>query len=96
MISDDTVTHVARLARLALSEEEVPRYTKDLGRILHLIDELSDLDSAGIDAPVVMDEPTLLRHDAPQDMFERDVLMSNAPHAENGFFRVPQILEVER
>jgi len=93
MITEDAVNHVAKLARLALSEDEVHRYTQDLSKILHLVDELAELnleaDGKGLD----VSQQTRFREDARVVTYDRDELMRNAPFEEDGFFRVPRILE---
>lgn len=93
MITEDAVNHVAKLARLALSEEEVHRFTQDLSKILHLVDQLSELNLEDeLQGPDVSHE-TRFREDARVVTYDRDELMRNAPFEEDGFFRVPRILE---
>lgn len=93
MITEDTVTHVAKLARLALTPEETARYTQELSKILHLVDELAELDLADIDLALQSEQPTLFRSDDERWSFDREDLMANAPQEEDGFFRVPKILD---
>lgn len=93
MISEETVQHVAKLARLQLSEDDVHRYTKDLGNILTLVDELSALDLSTVDMSMETAEPTLFRDDVVMKKYSREALMANAPKEEDGFFWVPKILD---
>jgi aspartyl-tRNA(Asn)/glutamyl-tRNA(Gln) amidotransferase subunit C len=93
MITEETVSHVARLARLELSSEEISRYTQELGKILHLVDELSELDLSGSELETTAEQPTLFRADEAQKLFSREELLANAPQEEDGFFRVPKILD---
>ena len=101
-ITTETVAHVAKLARLALTEDELAKVQQDLSRILGLVDQLNQLDLTQLnqddahgtmtvnpDNPI----PIVLREDAPKPAMGRDALLKNAPHEEDGFFRVPQILE---
>lgn len=93
MIHEDTVSHVAKLARLALSPEETTRYTQELSKILNLVDQMSELDLSSSALDVVPEYPTLFRSDEQTWNFDRDEMMANAPQEEDGFFRVPKILE---
>jgi len=93
MISEETVTLVARLARLALAPEETQRYTQELSKILQMIDQLNALDLADNDFETKPEFPTLLRPDEHRSNGSRDILLSNAPQEEDGFFRVPKILD---
>lgn len=91
-ITEETVIHVAKLARLALTPEEVHRYTADLANILTLVEELDALDLSDIEVALEVTEPTVFRQDQAVREFTRDELMANAPDEEDGFFRVPKIL----
>lgn len=86
---------MAKLARLELSAEEIHRYTHELGKILHLVDELSDLDLRESPPETSGEYPTLFREDEAKKYGSREELLANAPHEEDGFFRVPRILEEE-
>lgn len=93
MITEETVRHVAKLARLDLDDAQLGQYTEELGKILTLVDELSALDLSDDSLALSAEYPTQFRADGPAWTFERDELMQNAPQAEDGFFRVPRILE---
>ncbi len=91
-ITQETVAHVAKLARLELTPEETTRYTQDLGNILKLVEQLDGLDLSSISVELQVTEPTVFRADKGLREFERKDLLANAPHEEDGFFRVPKIL----
>ncbi|WP_303675131.1 Asp-tRNA(Asn)/Glu-tRNA(Gln) amidotransferase subunit GatC [Vampirovibrio chlorellavorus] len=91
-ISQETVQHVAKLARLELTPEESERYTQDLGKILTLVEELNQVDLSQIELGMDASTPTVFRADQAVREFSREELMANAPHEEDGFFRVPKIL----
>ncbi len=93
MITEETVLHVAKLARLELTPEETHRYAQELSKILHLVDELADLDLSSSTLELVPEHPTLFREDKQTWNFDRQDLLSNTPEEENGFFRVPKILD---
>jgi aspartyl-tRNA(Asn)/glutamyl-tRNA(Gln) amidotransferase subunit C len=90
MIDRDQVLHVARLARLELSEEEIERMTKELSGILEHVDRITalDLDDVEPTSHVVALE-NVLRPDEPDPSLPRDVALANAPDPHDGAFRVP-------
>ncbi len=94
MLSKQQVEHVAKLARLNLTESEVELYTKQLSKILDYIDQLNEVNTEGIE-PMTQPIPTVnvMREDIVKKQFERKEVLSNAPHEEYGFFRVPKIGE---
>lgn len=91
-ITRETVEHVATLARLALTDDEIERYTRDMGNILALAAQLDALDLSQVAVTLDTDLPPVLRPDEATREFTREALMANAPHEEDGFFRVPKIL----
>ena len=90
------VVHVARLARLALTEDELASLTRELGVILDHAARVSALDTAGV-APTAHPLPlaNVFRPDDPRPGLDRDEVLSQAPEAEDGRFRVPRILGEE-
>lgn len=91
MIDRDQVLHVARLARLALTDEEVERMSTELSSILdHIekINELDDLDEAEPTSHVVALE-NVLRADEPRPSWPRERMLAEAPDAAEHGFRVP-------
>jgi aspartyl-tRNA(Asn)/glutamyl-tRNA(Gln) amidotransferase subunit C len=90
----EEVEHIARLARLKLSDEEKSRYRGQLSAILDYAARLQDLDTAGIPpTSSVLPPRTVLRADKPKPCLSRDELLANAPDAAAGQFRVPPVLE---
>ena len=92
-ITRDDVVHVARLARLGLSEEEISEFTSQLASILEHAARVSALDVAGLE-PTAHPFPlsNVLRPDIPRPGVDRDEVLAGAPAAEDGRFRVPRIL----
>jgi aspartyl-tRNA(Asn)/glutamyl-tRNA(Gln) amidotransferase subunit C len=91
MLSRDQVLHVARLARLELTEEEVERFAGELSNVLDhfaTISELGDLADVEPTSHVVEVE-NVLRADEPRPSWPRDVVLGAAPDAADGGFRVP-------
>ena len=90
MIDREQVLHVARLARLELSEDEVARMTGELSAILHHIEKISALDLDGVPPTShVVDVPNALRPDEPRPSLPRDVAFANAPSVDEDGFSVP-------
>jgi aspartyl-tRNA(Asn)/glutamyl-tRNA(Gln) amidotransferase subunit C len=89
-ITRDQVLHVAKLARLALTDEELKRLGEQLGAILDAVSKVSELDLS--DVPPTshpLDLVNVLADDEPRPSLPPDVALQNAPCAEEGAFRVP-------
>ncbi|MBM3692214.1 MAG: Asp-tRNA(Asn)/Glu-tRNA(Gln) amidotransferase subunit GatC [Actinomycetota bacterium] len=88
------VEHVARLARLALTDAEVERLTADLAAVLDHAADVAALDLDGV-PPTAHPLPlrNVLRDDAVRPSLDRDEVLAAAPVAEDGRFRVPRILD---
>jgi aspartyl-tRNA(Asn)/glutamyl-tRNA(Gln) amidotransferase subunit C len=90
MLSRDQVLHVARLARLELTEEEVERFSGELSKVLDHIEKISelDLDAVPPTSHVVAVE-NALRADEPRPSWPVETMLGGAPDAALGGFRVP-------
>jgi aspartyl-tRNA(Asn)/glutamyl-tRNA(Gln) amidotransferase subunit C len=90
VIDRDQVLHVAKLARLELSDDEVDQMAKELSGILEHVDRISELDLDGVEPTShVVALENVLRADEPAPSLERDAALSNAPDPADGAFRVP-------
>lgn len=90
MIDRDQVLHVARLARLRLSDEEVERFTRELGTILEHVERIQQLDLEEVPPTShVVALENVLRPDEPGPCLEREVVLAQAPDPAEGGFRVP-------
>jgi aspartyl-tRNA(Asn)/glutamyl-tRNA(Gln) amidotransferase subunit C len=94
MIERKDVEHVARLARLALTDDELERMREQLNGILSYIEKLNELDTEGVE-PTSHAVPMLnvMRDDEPGPCLPRDEALANAPDRAGEFFRVPRIIE---
>ena len=90
MIDREQVLHVARLARLKLSDEEVDRMAGELSGILEHVERISELDLEGVEptSHVIVLE-NVLRPDEPRPSWSRDEVLQSAPDPAGGAFRVP-------
>ena len=93
-ISEAEVKKVARLARLAVSDERLVAYTQNLCNILDLVDQLSAVDTTGVE-PMAhpLDMMQRLRDDVVTETDHREKYQSVAPEVENGLYLVPKVIE---
>lgn len=90
------IEHVARLARLDLTDEEKERLRAQLGLILEHAAKVGEVAAADVPPTAqAIPRPNVLRPDEPRPSLEHDAALSNAPEAEAERFRVPRIVEVE-
>ena len=93
-ITRDEVLHVANLARLELRPEEVERLTSQLSSILEYVDKLGELDLEGVEPMAhVHHIVNAFRGDEPRPSLPRENVLSNAPEAAAGCFKVPKVIE---
>ncbi|HEX2849621.1 MAG TPA: Asp-tRNA(Asn)/Glu-tRNA(Gln) amidotransferase subunit GatC [Acidimicrobiales bacterium] len=92
-ISADDVRHVAKLARLAVTDDEVELFAGQLAAVLEHAQDVEALDTGGV-APTAHPLPleNVLRDDVARPGLDRDEVLAMAPAAEDGRFRVPRIL----
>lgn len=95
-VSRKEVEHVAALARLALSQEEADLYTAQFNDILDYVNRLKDVDLDNVE-PARHPQPlsNVLREDCvvPGNAAMREAILREAPEEENGFFKVPPVIE---
>jgi aspartyl-tRNA(Asn)/glutamyl-tRNA(Gln) amidotransferase subunit C len=90
MIDRDQVLHVARLSRLALSDEELQRMPGELSKILEHVEKMDELDLEGIEPTAhVVELQNVLRDDEPRPCLPRERALAGAPDVADGGFRVP-------
>lgn len=90
----DEVRHVAELAKLRLTEEEIRQYTQQLSAILDYAEMLQAVDTSHVPpTPYVLPLANVMAEDAPQPSLANEAALANAPDAASGFFRVPAVFE---
>lgn len=94
-ITRDDVAHLARLARLAVTDEEIEVFSGQLDAILDTVGRVSEIDDAVPPTAHVVPLTNVLRPDERAPSLEREVALAGAPDAEEGRFRVPRILGEE-
>ena len=88
------VEYVARLARLAVTEEEKILFARQLSSILTYMDTLNRLDTTGVEPTShVVPLKNVFREDESEPSLSREQALANAPDTQDGYFRVPRIIE---
>jgi aspartyl-tRNA(Asn)/glutamyl-tRNA(Gln) amidotransferase subunit C len=89
-----TVRHIAKLARLQMSDAEVDALVPELNNILGWVEQLGEVDTDGVEPlTAVIEQKLRLRDDVVNDGDCRDAVLANAPDAQHGFFAVPKVIE---
>lgn len=92
LITKKEVEHVAKLARLELSEEEKEKYTEQFSSILDYFNQLKEVNTEGVEPMVhVLPVRNVMREDKAEISSNKEEILKNAPVEENGFFKVPKI-----
>jgi aspartyl-tRNA(Asn)/glutamyl-tRNA(Gln) amidotransferase subunit C len=90
VIEREQVLHVARLARLRLTDNEVDRMAGEMSKILEHVEKMNELDLEGVEPTShVVELQNVLREDVPRDSLPRERALEQAPDAAQGGFRVP-------
>ena len=93
-VSPEQVRHIAKLARIAMSDDELARLVPELNNILGWVEQLGEVDTDGVEPlTAVIDQKLRLRDDVVNDGNIRDAVLANAPEAQHGFFAVPKVIE---
>ena len=93
-LTDNEVQHIATLARIRLSAEELPHYAREINGILKWIEQLGEVNTDGVAALSSVSEQLLpWRADVVNDGGYQQAVLKNAPSAQYGCFSVPKVLE---
>lgn len=93
-ISEEQVKHVAKLAKLSFSDDELQEFTSQLGKIIDMVETLEEVDTQGVAfTSNVVETVNVLREDVAAEGWNRDELMRNVPESEDGFIKVPAIID---
>ena len=93
-VDQNTVRRIARLARIAVAEEDVPHLQGELNAILSFVEQLNEVDVSGVE-PMTSVTPMAMkkRQDVVTDGSKADDIVANAPVSEDHFFVVPKVVE---
>jgi aspartyl-tRNA(Asn)/glutamyl-tRNA(Gln) amidotransferase subunit C len=93
-VSSDQVRHIAKLARIGMSDAEIEALVPELNKILDWVEQLGEVNTDGVEPlATVVDQKLRLRDDVVNDGNIRDEVLANAPEAQHGFFAVPKVIE---
>ena len=92
-ISKEEVIHIAKLACLNLSEQEIEGYTKDMQEILEFAKTINNVNTENVGETVASNnKANAFRKDEVKNFGNRDALLNNAPSQDEGMFRIPKVL----
>ena len=93
-VDADTVRRIARLARIAVAEDEVEHLKGELNAMLAFVEQLQEVDVAGVE-PMTSVTPMAMkmRKDEVTDGGNAEAVLANAPSSEDGFYMVPKVIE---
>jgi aspartyl-tRNA(Asn)/glutamyl-tRNA(Gln) amidotransferase subunit C len=93
-ISEEQAKHVAKLAKLKFDDQELANFTAQLGNIIDMVEMLEEVDTEGVPfTSNVVETINVMRQDRAQAGWDRDELMKNVPESEDGFIKVPAIID---
>ena len=91
-VTTDTVDHIAKLAHLSLTAEERQRFARQLDEVLAFAESIHALDVTGVEPMSHAAAAGLFREDEPRPSLDRERVLSAAPDAAEGLFRVPRVI----
>ena len=93
-VTNEQVRHIAKLARIAMSDAEVEAMVPEFNNILGWVEQLAEVDTDGVEPlTAVIANELRLRDDIVDDGDCRAAVLKNAPDAQHGFFAVPKVIE---
>jgi aspartyl-tRNA(Asn)/glutamyl-tRNA(Gln) amidotransferase subunit C len=93
-VTSQQVRHIAKLARIGMSDAEIEALVPELNNILGWVEQLGEVNTDGVEPlTAVIDLKLRLRDDVVTDGNIRDEVLANAPEAQHGFFAVPKVIE---
>jgi aspartyl-tRNA(Asn)/glutamyl-tRNA(Gln) amidotransferase subunit C len=93
-ITDETVDHIAHLARLEFNGEEKENIKKDLSKIIGFVDQLSTVDTEGVEPLIFMtDSINVLREDVYEPSITQEEALKNAPNHDSDYFKIAKVLK---
>lgn len=95
-ITEQQVEHVAELAKLEFKDEELTKFTTQLGSIIDMFEDLTNVDTQGVEPMTsASDRENVMREDkaVKSSKEETDALLNNAPDTDDGYIKVPAIID---
>lgn len=92
-VSKEEIIHMAKLASLNLSQEEIEKYTNDIEDILNFANTINQVNTEGIDENEALNEGyNIFRKDEIKEFEDKDLLLANAPTQEDRMFQIPKVI----
>jgi aspartyl-tRNA(Asn)/glutamyl-tRNA(Gln) amidotransferase subunit C len=93
-VDTQQVRHIAKLARIAMSDADIAAMVPELNAIIGWVEQLGEVNTEGVEPlTAVIDQKLRLRDDVVTDGECRDAVLASAPEAQHGFFAVPKVIE---
>lgn len=93
-VTEAEVKHIAKLARLKVTDDMVQKYVKDLGEISNFVEALNEVPTDGVMPTAhILDIKNVFRKDELVESYDRETLFQNAPSFESGCISVPKVIE---
>ena len=95
-LDESAVRHVARLARLRITDAEAALFASQLSKVLEYVEQLNEMDTDGVPPTAhALPVSNVFREDEVRSSWTPDLALHNAPDRHDGFFRVPKVLDQE-
>ena len=92
-ISDEGIIHIAKLARLKITDDELNEYKKNLQEIVDFADTINSVNTDDVGEMISVNENyNVFRKDEIRPSFQREELLKNAPSQDEGMFRIPKVI----
>lgn len=92
-VSKEEIIHMAKLASLNLSQDEIEKYTNDMVDILNFANTVNNIDTEGINENDALNENyNVFRKDEVKQFEDKDLLLKNAPSKDLGMFKIPKVI----
>ncbi|MFJ1627812.1 Asp-tRNA(Asn)/Glu-tRNA(Gln) amidotransferase subunit GatC [Marinilactibacillus psychrotolerans] len=93
-INEETVKHVAKLAKLEFNEEDIHDFTEEIDKIIQMVEQLEDLDTQGVEGTFHgITHHSVVRKDESKLEIDREELFKNVKTKQDGFIKVPAIMD---
>lgn len=92
-IDKEQIKHIADLANLTISDDELEKYTQEMSSIVGFANELNELDTENVEITTsILGEYNIFREDELKESFDNSELLKNAPESQDGMFKIPKVI----
>lgn len=93
-ITKEQLKHIANLANLSFSDEELDKYAIDLSDTLNFVNQLNEVNTDNVEITTsILGEYNIFREDEVKESFDRELLLQNAPDRQDGMFKIPRVID---